>query len=354
MPITRNYFLIFFIFCCVYDASASYRIEGKINMKGDWQNQIYLATIDRLDDYYNANSEHVVNVGPIDDKGNFIIEGDNLPENPQFYKLFLLKEAQSEFDACLYVRGENHNFVHVVLDNESNFKILADETVFAPFGDYQVIGNRDNQLMKQVRNLVYPSYIFHEIKFPAELKFSEDKLNRDLFQFADTCSNTLVSLAAILNTDFDSYFETNFEDYQSFGNELKSNFKNHPYTKDYFRKLRYYGPESNLSSSSWWKFAIPVLGLLVLGLLWQNSSLKKQLIEAQTDQTSHAEPKPSIQLTAQEVKILKLIQSGKSNKEIAGELFIEVSTVKSHINKLYSKLGVKNRASAIRVAQEIG
>lgn len=351
MPITRFYFLFFFLFCLLQNVSASYRIEGKINMKGDWQNQIYLATIDRLDDYYNANSEHVVNVGPIDNEGNFIIEGDNLPENPQFYKLFLLKEAQSEFDACLYVRGENHNFVHVVLDNESDFEILADETAFAPFGDYQVVGSHDNQLMKQVRNLVYPSYIFHEIKFPAELKFSQDKLNRDLFHFADTCSNTLVSLAAILNTDFDNYFETNINTYHSFGQELKSNFKKHPYTKDYYRKLRYYGSDSAVTSSSSWKFAIPILGLAIGFLLWQNSKLKSELSQIQSTKTAPSESKPKVQLTTQEIKILNLINDGKSNKEIASELFIEVSTVKSHINKLYSKLNVKNRKEAIIIAQ---
>lgn len=333
-------------------ANATYLIEGKINMKGDWQNQIYLATIDRLDDYYDANSEFVINVGAIDNNGNFVIEGDNLPENAQFYKLFLLKEAQSEFDACLFVRGENHNFVHLLLDNNSKLEIKADTTTFAPFGDYEVIGSQENKLMKQLRNIVYPSYIFYEIKFPAELKFSQDKLNRDLFNFADTCSNTLVSLAAINNTNFDSYFETNINRYNSFSEKLNREYENHPYTRDYFRKLRYYGPEIEASNMGWWKIAIPILCLIVGGLLWQNSTLKKQLTEAKNTAQTIQKTKPQTPLTTQEVKILNLIQSGKSNKEIAGELFIEVSTVKSHINKLYSKLGVKNRASAIRVADE--
>ena len=319
-------------------------------MKGDWQNQIYLATIDRLDDYYNANSAHVINVGPIDHDGKFIIEGDNLPENPQFYKLFLLKEAQSEFDACLYVRGENHNFVHVLLDNNSTIEIIADHTAFAPFGDYQLVGDQANQLMKEVRNLVYPSYIFHEIKFPAELKFSQDKLNRDLFHFADTCSNTFVSLAAIINTDFDHYFEINNSAYNALGDELKSKFNHHPYTKDYFRKLRYYGPDEAVSQSSWWEWLIPILAFLVVGLFWQNLKLKKELSAANKTSPIQEPSKPTPQLTDQEIKILKFIQSGKSNKEIASELFIEVSTVKSHINKLYSKLGVKNRAAAKRIS----
>jgi len=61
----------------------------------------------------------------------------------------------------------------------------------------------------------------------------------------------------------------------------------------------------------------------------------------------------NIHLTSQEVKILQFIQQGKSNKEIAAELFIELSTVKSHINKLYAKLKVKSRKEAVQMAESL-
>jgi DNA-binding CsgD family transcriptional regulator len=48
-------------------------------------------------------------------------------------------------------------------------------------------------------------------------------------------------------------------------------------------------------------------------------------------------------LTKKEKEILDLILADKSNKEIAATLFIELSTVKTHINKIYSKLEVKSR-----------
>ena len=50
-----------------------------------------------------------------------------------------------------------------------------------------------------------------------------------------------------------------------------------------------------------------------------------------------------VALTAKELSILQLICEGKSNKAIAADNFIELSTVKTHINNIYSKLGVKNR-----------
>lgn len=50
-----------------------------------------------------------------------------------------------------------------------------------------------------------------------------------------------------------------------------------------------------------------------------------------------------IPLSKQEKAIKNLIISGKSNKEIANELFISLSTVKTHITNIYSKLNISSR-----------
>lgn len=52
-------------------------------------------------------------------------------------------------------------------------------------------------------------------------------------------------------------------------------------------------------------------------------------------------------ISAREIEVLRLIAVGLSNKEIAEELFISVSTVKRHITNLYGKLGVSSRTEAI-------
>ncbi|QYJ67170.1 response regulator transcription factor [Flavobacterium litorale] len=52
---------------------------------------------------------------------------------------------------------------------------------------------------------------------------------------------------------------------------------------------------------------------------------------------------PLTKLTEKEKEVTYLIQQGKSNKEIATELSISLSTVKTHINNLYKKLSVTSR-----------
>ena len=67
-----------------------------------------------------------------------------------------------------------------------------------------------------------------------------------------------------------------------------------------------------------------------------------------TDPTSAAELSRRFPLlTARESEVYALILRGRSNVEIAETLFVGVSTVKTHINALFAKLGVRDRAQAI-------
>ncbi|NLM41978.1 MAG: response regulator transcription factor [Firmicutes bacterium] len=55
---------------------------------------------------------------------------------------------------------------------------------------------------------------------------------------------------------------------------------------------------------------------------------------------------PHHDLTARELEVLNLIAQGKTNQEIAAELFIGIKTVKTHVSNVLSKLGVEDRTQA--------
>lgn len=59
-------------------------------------------------------------------------------------------------------------------------------------------------------------------------------------------------------------------------------------------------------------------------------------------------------LTGRELEVLKRIVGGRSNKEIASDLFISEATVKTHINSILSKLGVSDRTQAATTALQRG
>ncbi len=57
-------------------------------------------------------------------------------------------------------------------------------------------------------------------------------------------------------------------------------------------------------------------------------------------------------ISKREYEVLKLMAQGHSNQEIADQLFVSLSTVKTHISNIYSKLDVKRRTQAIQMAKE--
>lgn len=325
---------------------AEYSIKGKVNINEEWQPKIFLAAVKKLSDYYRTSPDMILDTAPIQSDGSFEFKGNNLPNEKRYYRLYLMKKQNNDYDACLYVGGDDHNFVHVLLEEGDAIEIYATEGSVAPFGSYKIQGNKDNQLMHDLADIVFPSFYFHRIKFPTELKFTEDKFYTNLKNFSDTCTSTLVALAAINNTDFDEYYDTNPSFYEQFGKRLKAELPNSIYTKNYLLKIRYYANEE-IATPSWMKLVLGLLLLGIIGLSWKLYQTHQRLQALQNTPAPPPKALPLLDLlTQKEKEIFQLISAGKSNKEIASTLFIGLSTVKTHINKIYSKIGVSNRKEA--------
>jgi DNA-binding NarL/FixJ family response regulator len=59
-------------------------------------------------------------------------------------------------------------------------------------------------------------------------------------------------------------------------------------------------------------------------------------------------------LSDRESDVLALIARGRSNEEIAEELFVSLETVRSHVKRVYDKIGARHRADAVALAYESG
>ncbi|MFF3410536.1 response regulator [Streptomyces sp. NPDC002742] len=65
-------------------------------------------------------------------------------------------------------------------------------------------------------------------------------------------------------------------------------------------------------------------------------------------------PRPVEGITEREREVLTLVGRGRSNTEIAGDLFITVATAKSHVSRLLTKLGARDRVQLVITAYEMG
>lgn len=63
---------------------------------------------------------------------------------------------------------------------------------------------------------------------------------------------------------------------------------------------------------------------------------------------------PRVSLSSREIEVLELVAAGRSNSEVADELFVSETTVKSHLAHIFSKLDVSSRTAAVSEARQRG
>ena len=85
-------------------------------------------------------------------------------------------------------------------------------------------------------------------------------------------------------------------------------------------------------------------------------SVTRRLVERFVSRAPAGEGLPPgfAELTAREVEVARLIARGRSNAEIAAELFLSEATVKTHVGRVMAKLGVRDRVGVVVMAYESG
>lgn len=82
--------------------------------------------------------------------------------------------------------------------------------------------------------------------------------------------------------------------------------------------------------------------------------LLEHLVTAMPAAAAPAQHDALAELTEREREVLVLMARGRSNTEIAGDLFVAEATVKTHVGRVLAKLGARDRVQAVVTAYEVG
>ncbi|NDV16815.1 hypothetical protein GO009_12335 [Muricauda sp. TY007] len=187
------------------------------------------------------------------------------------------------------------------------------------------------------------AYDFADYPSEANKKLNLDKWFKNLHSFGQETNEPLAELYIYdflsdkRNETFRFYLEdlTSNDYYENLSERLVSTYPEAEFTQQYRAEIttdKELASFNRPKSSKWNRTIIALLAVSLLGnvlfFLGKKKQNSYQLLE---------------KLTPQEQKIVNLMLENKTNKEIASELFVSVSTIKTHINNLYKKLGVSSR-----------
>lgn len=301
------------------------KIYGTLNLDDTWDSKIYLSHIPAFDEMYSISNENIIARAAIDTLGHFKFDLDFIPTQDNLFRLHLIKKGDSP--ASIYIGGKDENHFFFIANRHSHIAFGA-ASRYPPFRKVIFAQPGQNLAFQKITDLVNNADSIASVSGAAKRRFIENKLFEELLSIADTAAHPLTSLYAIYRGKFESRYATNQDFYQAY---LKK-WRNEKST--YFNSFR---KQADIKSESNDTFMLVLLACIIFasGLLLGRSIPKKK---AKTNS-----------LSAQERKVFELLRQGASNQEISDQYHIEISTVKSHVSSILSKLNVKSRKEIMNI-----
>ena len=337
---------VLFLCCFLFAGNVfAYEITGRLKISGDWQARIYLASVNSPDNLFVASPEFVIDEALIDGNGYFTLSGFDLPEDPRFYRLYLVR---NNLFGVEFMTDSVRNFMHLILDNQTTIFIEnADEG--RVFESVQINGSQKNNLLTDFEKTYFQKRKqLSGVNTSAKRNFQSQSLNKYIREFTENCPDPLVALFALYHLDDrETDFLQNSDFYFNFQDRLQAERSYRYYAHIYddllnslvgYRDLVCAIPSITKPWRDWVIGGEAALIVLLVFLLFK----RKRNIPQKREETDFVNL-----LTEKERMIWQSLAAGKANKEIAADLYIEISTVKTHINNLYKRLGVANRKEAI-------
>jgi DNA-binding CsgD family transcriptional regulator len=81
--------------------------------------------------------------------------------------------------------------------------------------------------------------------------------------------------------------------------------------------------------------------------------VREVLVPAPVDFVRDQDKLQALAITPRELEVLELIAAGLSNKEIAERVFVSENTVKTHLSRVFDKLGARRRTQAVQMGKQL-
>lgn len=326
-------------------------IKGKVELKDGWQPIVFLASLGSPEDIFVASPDFVIAQTFIKPDGSFQLNTNDVPVDFMFYRLYMVRgdNTSVEFNTSnhrnyqhLLLNRNSHLVLHLsVLENHLNVKEMTGSVESESIMEF-------DKLYQQKQNALLGNIT------KAKSSYLSKDLENTIQVFVNNSGNALVALYALYHIDGkETHFLQNSDFYFDFQKNLDQDYSGTAYAQEYDELLKELigfrdfvcqmpGVQPKWKDQLLLAQSIVILVLLVLLVFLFVKQVKKKKLPADYEEKQGLYNN----LTTKQQEILLLLAKGKTNKEIALELFIELSTVKTHINNIYRQLGVGSRQEA--------